>query len=258
MTTNEFYTTTGEEVAATNRDTPHFLYNVESAVEVDSQESRWRTLPERAGILTHPVWLGAHADNFEDGTGVIYRGYWIRKHMLCEPVDPVTGAIEAKLVESSPQLRARDRVYLSTEDPANPQTAQCRGCHGLMNSLGYPFEEFNHAGFVRFDDHGNMPDGSTTLENMPRNSDLEAFDGRQLSSAAEFTSMLADSQHVKQCFIRHTFRYFMGRPETQADACTLRQMEVAYDDSGGSFVELLVALMTSDAFLYTRPWEENP
>ena len=46
---------------------------------------------------------------------------------------------------------------------------------------------------------------------------------------------LADSEHVKRCFVRQTFRYFVGRPENLSDACTLTQMEEAYDSNGGSF-----------------------
>jgi len=42
----------------------------------------------------------------------------------------------------------------------------------------------------------------------------------------------------------------MGRNEGTADACALRSMEAAYDDSGGSFISMLEALATSDAFLY--------
>ena len=40
-------------------------------------------------------------------------------------------------------------------------------CHGNMNTLGLPFETYNHAGFLRADDHGNAPNGSTTLTNAP-------------------------------------------------------------------------------------------
>ena len=58
----------------------------------------------------------------------------------------------------------------------------------------------------------------------------------------------ADSNHVKRCFIRQTFRFFAGRDETINDACTLADMEDAYDTSGGSFKEMLVTLYASDSF----------
>lgn len=260
LTTREFYTVTGDtDTAATNQYVPHFLYNFETPLSpLDSQTSRWLTMPanERAGILTHPAWLGAHSDNFEDGPAIVKRGYWIRKHLLCGDIPFPSAQIDLTLVTGD-DFRARDRIYLSTEDPANPKTVMCQGCHALMNPLGYPFELYNHAGFMRFDDHGNPPDGSSTLAMFPQNSDLAQYNGVTIQSPMELTSILADSQHVKRCFVRHTFRYFMGRPETQADACTLSMMEQAYDIHNGSFIEMLVALMTSEAYTHTRTWDST-
>ena len=44
----------------------------------------------------------------------------------------------------------------------------------------------------------------------------------------------------------------MGRNETLADSPTLIAMDKAYLGSDGSFTELLVALVTSDSFLYRK------
>ena len=61
---------------------------------------------------------------------------------------------------------------------------------------------------------------------------------------------LAESERVRQIFIRHVFRYFMGRNETPGDAVTLQEAEKAYLESGGSFKALLVSLLSSESFLY--------
>ena len=71
----------------------------------------------------------------------------------------------------------------------------------------------------------------------------------------ELMDALADSAHVKQCFVRQTFRFFAGRDETPEDACVLSDMEAAYDDSGGSFVQLLETLATHVSSMY-RTHEE--
>ena len=57
---------------------------------------------------------------------------------------------------------------------------------------------------------------------------------------------------MRQSFIRHLFRYFMGRNEMLSDSKTLIEAEKAYVDSGGSFKELVVSLLSSDSFLYRR------
>ena len=60
---------------------------------------------------------------------------------------------------------------------------------------------------------------------------------------------LAKSPHVEQVFIRHMFRFFMGRNETLGDAKTLQEAHKAYRQSGGSFNEAVISLLASDSFL---------
>ena len=66
----------------------------------------------------------------------------------------------------------------------------------------------------------------------------------------ELIRRLADSEHVEQVFVRHAFRYFLGRNETLADGPTLVAAHRAYRDSGGSMKALIMSLLSSDAFLY--------
>ena len=71
-----------------------------------------------------------------------------------------------------------------------------------------------------------------------------------VESAQEMIRRLADSERVRQVFIRYVFRYFMGRNETVGDAATLQEADRVYVESGGSFKELVVSLLTSESFLY--------
>lgn len=211
---------------------------------------RWVEVPadERAGVLTHPAWLGAHGGNFEDDASAVHRGKWIREQLFCETVPGLELVqAEAQLVPSAPGLSARERLRRSVEDPDHtPAAAVCMGCHALMNSLGTPFETFNHAGFVRAFDHG--PDGEVPPSGRSRISlppepalDIEVADPVELVTA------LAASRVARRCFVRQAFRYFVGRAETRADACVLSAMEAALDRSG-SFFDMLEALVTSDGF----------
>ena len=63
---------------------------------------------------------------------------------------------------------------------------------------------------------------------------------------------LAKSKRVRQVFVRHIFRYWMGRNETLNDAPVLQEAHRAYRESGGSMKALITSLLTSDAFLYRR------
>jgi len=223
-------------------------YGIEDEIQ-PTREDRWRDLPEgtRAGVLTHPAWLMAHGAYVEDGASLVHRGRWIQENLLCEDVlGHESTHLIPQLVPSAPEHSARDRARLSIE--GNPE---CMACHRRVDSLGTPFEIYNHAGLLRAEDHGGPPDGSSALEDMPD----PALDG-PVVDAIDLMNRLAASEHVKRCFVRQTFRAFMGRNESLADACTLAAMEAAYDDQGGSFVAMLEALVSSGTFRY-RSVEED-
>ena len=205
-----------------------------------TRAKRWVDLKgERGGVLTHPAWLASHGHPNENDPSAVERGKWVREMLLCQTVPNAPAGVDAMLDPDTEHLSSRERVR------DKPEQGECAGCHKMMTPLGYTFELYNHAGYLRAEDHGAPPDGSSTLELMPD----PALEGVEVRDAIELSALLADSPHAKRCFIRQSFRYFMGREETRADACTLAQMEAAYDQQG-SFVDLLVALFTSDTFLY--------
>ena len=69
------------------------------------------------------------------------------------------------------------------------------------------------------------------------------------ASPQHVVEAFAESDHAKRCFVRQSFRFFMGRDERIEDGCTLVAMEDAFDEQG-SFIDMLGALVTSDAYLY--------
>ena len=71
-----------------------------------------------------------------------------------------------------------------------------------------------------------------------------------VKDAVEMLHRLAGSSRVRQVFVRHAFRYWMGRNESLADAPTLLAADRAYVESGGSMKALIMSLLTSDSFLY--------
>jgi len=251
LTTRRFYLPATENAAWNHTQFTGHPFNVDNAsVTIPATvEGRWVELPanERAGVLTHPAWLSAHGGNFEDDPSIVHRGLWIRENLLCDYVPPLSSVqVDAQVGPSSPRLNARRRLQEATSG------AQCQGCHRLMEPLGIPFEIYNHAGYLRVKDHApdggwTAPDGSVTLVAMP-----EAGLEGQVTDAVELMERLADSQHVKRCFIRQAFRYYMGRPENPTDACTLTRMEQAYDADGGSFISMISALITSDTWTTRR------
>ena len=117
-----------------------------------------------------------------------------------------------------------------------------------MDPLGLPFEIYNHAGLFRNEELGNSVDASGEIIDS---GDPE-LDG-PVKNALEMIEKLAESQRVEEVFVRHAFRFWMGRNETLHDGPILQEAHRAYRENGGSMNALLVSLLTSDAFLYRTP-----
>jgi hypothetical protein len=73
-----------------------------------------------------------------------------------------------------------------------------------------------------------------------------------VENALDLINKLSENERVEQVFIRHAFRYWMGRNETLNDALVLQEAHRVYRKSGGSMKALIASLVTSDAFLYRR------
>ena len=79
----------------------------------------------------------------------------------------------------------------------------------------------------------------------------DSIDGA-VNDVDELMQRLAGSSRVRQSFVRHAFRYWMGRNEMISDSPTLIAADKAYVENGGSFKSLVIDLLSSDSFLYRR------
>ena len=190
---------------------------------------------ERMGILTHPAWLVSHSDAMDNHA--IHRGIWIRERLLGGGIPDVPITVDAMLPDE-PNTTLRSRMRVTREK-------YCWTCHQKMDPLGLPFEIYNHAGIYRTTELNKPVDASGEIID----SGDPALDG-PVSNALEMIKKLSESEHVEQVFVRHAFRYWMGRNETLNDAPVLKEAHKAYRDSGGSMKALITSLVTSDAFLY--------
>lgn len=212
---------------------------------------------QRMGILTHPSWLAAHSTNFDNHA--IDRGRWIRERLLGGRIPDIPITVDATLPDEPHQpLRERMRVT---------KVQYCWQCHRQMEPLGLPFEQYDHFGRFRTAElvvdreataqkgkQGKL--GTRIMKTVPldttgviEGSGDPSLDG-PVKGPRELIEKLAKSERVEEVFVRHVFRYFLGRNETLADGSTLVAAHRAYKDSGGSMNALLTSLLTSDSFLY--------
>lgn len=194
---------------------------------------------ERAGVLTHPAWLAAWSGNFENHP--VQRGKWIRTHLLGGTVPDVPIGVDARVPEKE-HTSFRERLRLATA------ASECWRCHRRMDPLGVAFERFDHYGRYQRIDSGQPVDATSRVDRTG----VKTLDGREFENPADLMRFLAKSSHVEQVFIRHAFRFFLGRNETIGDANTLQDAHEAYRRSDGSFRAVVVSLLSSDSFLLRR------
>ena len=198
---------------------------------------------QRAGILSQPSWLTAHSTNFDNDP--VKRGKWIYEHLLGGIIPDVPITVDATVPED-PDKTLRERFQKTSE-------TYCMKCLQKMNPLGLAFEMYDDVG--RFREKELLRDNKTLVEvdssGGIAHSGVSGLDG-PVDNALELMDKLANSSHVRQVFVRHAFRYWMGRNETLSDSPTLIAADKAYVESGGSMKALVASLLSSDSFLYRK------
>lgn len=209
---------------------------------------------QRAGVLTQPAWLVAYSEN--DGNHAIKRGKWVRERLLGGTVPDIPITVDAQLPDA-PHKTLRERMTVTQEK-------YCWQCHQKMNDIGLLFEQFDHYGRHRTTETVRV-EGKPDAKGKPTppvakevpldttgkvaGTGVKGVDG-DYPDAVTMIRTVASTDFARQVFVRHAFRYWMGRDENLGDARTLQAADAAFVTSGGSMKALITALLTSESFLY--------
>jgi hypothetical protein len=200
-------------------------------------------VPGQVGLLTQPALMSmlAHADQ----SGPVQRGVFVRQQILCNPVPPPPANFNPVAPDPDPSLTTRERFAVHTQNTA------CSGCHQLIDGTGFGFENYDQLGRYRTQENGLAVDASGEMLGMG-----DGLDG-PFTGVEELSKRIAASQRAQNCLATNWYRYAMGRVETEADGCSLIDVQKKFVASGGQFKELLVALTQTDAFRYRPALPEN-
>jgi hypothetical protein len=191
---------------------------------------------QRAGIVTQGAVMAILAK--PDRSSPVLRGKFVREQLLCQTISPPPQNIVITPPAVMPGVSTRELFSMhATVQP-------CKGCHSLMDPVGFGFENYDGVGRWRTVDQGHPVDASGTLTASDVNG---SFNG-----AVDLAHKLAQSQEVSDCMAVEWFRYAMGRGETTDDACTLQSLKQGFATNHGNIRDLLVAVTQTDAFRY-RP-----
>jgi hypothetical protein len=189
---------------------------------------------QRAGLITEAGVMAALGK--PDRSSPVLRGKFIREKLFCQTVSPPP----QNIVITPPMIMAgvSTREMFMMHATVQP----CKGCHALMDPIGFGFENYDGIGQWRTTDQGQPVDPSGTLSGTDSDGN---FNG-----AVDLAHKLAASPEVRDCVATEWFRYAMGRGETTDDTCSLSSLKQAFSTSQSDIKQLLVAVTQTNAFRY--------
>lgn len=192
---------------------------------------------ERGGLLTQGAWLVAHGKRGR--ANVVRRGMAIYRDAMCNGITAIDIDLEAALLELvGPDATVREIV----EARGNAQV--CGACHSVADPVGLVFENYASDGRWQtvYESDGNAVETAITLEGVG------SFDRAPALSAA-----LADNAPFQRCLTQRFAHFLLGAEIGSPQRVRwVSEAQAAFTTSGGSFEELLVALVRDPAFIERR------
>jgi len=213
------------------------LYGVERPDDFVPGEPVMLDPEQRAGLFTHASVLAKNAH--VDQTSPVHRGVWVRQNLLCQPLPAPPADVDDTPPDPSPDSTTRERFE---EHTANPE---CAACHVLIDGIGFGFENYDSTGVFRTSEGGKDIDASG---NIVGTADTNGpFEG-----AVELAGKLAVSEEVRECTSQQWFNFALGRVQGSEDACSTDLIHQAFVDSDYDVRELMLTIVTTDAFRFRK------
>jgi hypothetical protein len=190
---------------------------------------------QRSGVLTQAGLMAGFAHETTDAP--VLRGVFVLSRFLCDAPKPPPPGIPP-LSEGSEEdgpMTTRDRLEKTHVKE------ECSGCHDTIDGIGFGFGNYDAVGAWRTTDNG-----------LPVNAEGELIetldiDG-EFTGAVALGERLARSQQVQRCVAEQWFRYALGVAAKDVDKCSLAPVVEKFRAEGNDLRELLIALVSSDAF----------
>lgn len=192
---------------------------------------------ERTGLLTQSGFLTASVPGASETVTPILRGKFLRNAFLCTIPVPGPPAMIPE-VSNDPALTVRERLA------SHRTSAECAACHQLLEPLGFGLEQYDEIG--RFHATGSRGEVLTGAGQAYGLAGDPAFVGPK-----ELAALLQASPEVSDCIATKAFQFAYGREVSPEDACSVAQASTALATSNFNLKEMILAMVTSDAFRFT-------
>ncbi|HRI66551.1 MAG TPA: DUF1592 domain-containing protein [Polyangium sp.] len=188
---------------------------------------------QRSGLLTQAAVMAVLAG--AEDTSPMLRGKFVREKLLCERIRPPPAGLTILPPPFDPKMTKKERFKQHRADP------MCAYCHDTLDPPGFAFEQYDAIGAFRLVE-GELPIDAT--------GELTGTDDANgpITGAVGLAERLSASKQVRRCLTTQWFRAALGRVERAEDKSSLDAFYQAFARAGFDVRELIVAIVTSDAF----------
>ncbi len=191
---------------------------------------------EQMGILSH----GSVLSNGVSGndTSPVFRGKFIREHMLCQRMPPPPTDVMATLPKQTEGLCKPERLA------AHSGQEKCAGCHKLMDGIGFGLEAFDAAGRFR-ENEFNRPD--CKISGQGEYVGVGNFTG----PAGLASLLLKDEAALSQCMLEGLYGYTVGRTAfSDADTRNVEALALRFSKGAHNMRQLLIDWVSDETFRF--------
>ena len=186
----------------------------------------------RAGLLTRAGFLAKNATLTEPDP--IHRGVSINLGVICRPI-----AAPPDIPDELMRVGNTNRERVNSITGEGTCGNMCHG--GIINPIGFAFENYDAVGAWRTMDNGYPVDAAATYEFL---------DGRTISytNAIDLSKQLATAPEVHACYSQQLFEFVMGRDLLQVDRVMVKDLAKFSLQEQASIKELVIEVVTSTPF----------
>lgn len=192
----------------------------------------------RKGLLSHGSVL-SQGVKFADSSPT-QRGIFIRNRLFCQEIPPPPPGVnvDEQPTSTSPCKKARYSTHASV--------GGCKGCHDAIDPIGFGLERYDRQGRYRTTDDG-LPQCAIDGEGD--------VGGTKFNGPTGLADALIASGQFEECITTQVFRYAAGRREESRDRAFIRRVSKQFIASDRKFLDLMVELVSDDAFAFRRDEE---
>ncbi|MEJ0099178.1 MAG: DUF1592 domain-containing protein [Pseudomonadota bacterium] len=195
------------------------------------------TDPNRFGLLGKSAVL--LRTSYGNRTSPVLRGAWVLETLVgAKPTPPPPGvSTNLDQKDGAKPTTLRDRLEL------HRQNKTCNQCHGVIDPIGLAMENFDVTGAWRTRDSGQPVNASTVLPN-----------GQAINGVAQLREALqARPDQFVESLTEKLLMYAMGRTVEPADMPQVRAIVHTAARDNYRFFDLVMGVVTSDAFRMQGP-----